>query len=142
MRTATSSAWFKYAGTYKSAQAKLRARGLSHPVSDPDLCQDILRLRRIFFQLAPDIGHIDPQDAVVVRIRKRPPYMRDNRIIGNDTAAVLGEKDNDFVFDLRQMNGFAVERNLAAFKINGQAVAAKRLWFAAVFGQKRMAAVA
>lgn len=39
---------------------------LHDPVSDTDLCKNILRLRRILLDLSPDIRHIHTQDPVII----------------------------------------------------------------------------
>ena len=72
---------------------------IPHTVANSDLCENILRLSRIFFQLSPDMGHIDPEDLVVAVI-VRPPDLTHQIIVGQHLSRLAGEKGYQLVFDL------------------------------------------
>lgn len=62
---------------------------VDHPVADTDFRKNILGVCGIAFQLPSDIGHIDTQDSVVA-VRERSPYMRNEGVISDDAARILG----------------------------------------------------
>lgn len=74
---------------------------------------------RILFQLPPDVGHIYPQDAVVV-VGIGSPYIGNDGVIGNDFAGIAGKEGNNFEFDLGQVDIFSVQGDEAFFEVDDQ----------------------
>ena len=76
---------------------------LRHAVADADFREDILGVTGIFFDFTPDVGHIDPQNLVVV-VRVRSPDPGDDGIVGQHPPRIFGEQGHEFVLYLRQMD--------------------------------------
>ena len=93
--------------------------GFRHAVADADLCKDMLRSGRVLLDFAADVGHIHPQDLVVV-IHIGAPYLFHEIGIGEYLAAVSGKQSEELEFDLCQMHHGSGESDQMLFKINGQ----------------------
>lgn len=91
-----------------------------HPISHADLREDISRLSRIGLQLPADVGHIYPQDLVVVIVRVGAPDVVDDVVIGEDAAAVFGQQGDQLVLDLGEVDLLVLKEHQAAGEINGQ----------------------
>lgn len=90
-----------------------------HPIADADFGEDILGLCGILFDFAADVSHIHTQN-LVVAVHVRPPDGTHNLVVGEDFAGVLGQKCEELVFDLGQVNLFTCQGNQALFKIDFQ----------------------
>ena len=58
---------------------------LRHAVADAHLCEEILRLGGIFFDLPADVGHVYPEN-LVVAAGPGAPQLLDNEIIRQNLA--------------------------------------------------------
>ena len=74
---------------------------LHDPVAHAHLRENILGLRRIFFNLPADIGHVDPKDPVVV-FHVGPPDLLDDGIIGHHLPGIFPQKADDLILVLGQ----------------------------------------
>ena len=59
--------------------------GLSHIRAHSGFCKNILRLCRLFFYLAADICHVDPEDTVIP-VLIRPPYLAQLVVFGDPNS--------------------------------------------------------
>ena len=85
-------------------------------VAHSPLGQDVIRLRRVFFQFSADVGHIYPKDLVVI-ICIWSPDLCDNRFIGHDPAGILGKETYQLVFNLGQVDILIFDLHQTTFKI-------------------------
>ena len=70
-----------------------------HTIPNSNLCKYVLRFRRILFQLPPDVGHVDPQDAVVI-VGVGAPDAGDDGVVGHDPSGVLRQQGDDLELNL------------------------------------------
>ena len=56
--------------------------------------EEVFRLGGIFFDLAADIGHVDPEN-LIVAAGAGAPQLLDDVIVGQDPAGVLAEQGHD-----------------------------------------------
>ena len=104
--------WFIIAQPAANSNFVLRACGarfgtlvaiLKHPVANTQLCKNILRFARVFFDLTANIRHIDAQNPVVI-ISIRPPDLVNQCVIGHNLAGILGQQRNNLVLHPGQMD--------------------------------------
>ena len=75
---------------------------LDHAIADAGLGEDILRLGRIFFDLAADVRHVDAEDLVVAP-GARTPQLLDEIVVGQNLARVQAQQGHELIFVLRQL---------------------------------------
>jgi len=90
---------------------------LRHPVSDSDFRKNIDGLSRIWFQFPADISHIYTENRIII-ILQGPPYMLNQAIIGQNSAAVFSQQGDNFEFILGQMDFLSVPCGQMLFKVN------------------------
>ena len=98
---------------------------LYHTISNPDFRKNVLRLCRIFFDLTPDMSHIDAENAVV-SVCVGPPDILDNGVVGHDAAGVFGQQSDNFKFVLGQMSFLTAHSNQMLVEIYDQILGLER----------------
>ena len=61
---------------------------LTHPIAHTNLCEDILGLGGILFQLPADVRHVDPEDLVIIVHIGTPDGIHDIAV-GQDSAGIF-----------------------------------------------------
>src|SRR5947209_16367954 len=77
--------------------------GFSRPVPDAGLGQDHRRIRRIEFDLLPELAHVGPQILRVLLV-SGSPYRRENVLVRDDLARMAGQDGQEIELSRRELD--------------------------------------
>lgn len=90
-----------------------------HTVADADLCENVLGFRRVLFDLAANVCHVDPQD-LVSALALRTPQFTEDVIISEYSPRTPCQQGNNAVLVLGQMAVFTRDEHLMLVIIDGE----------------------